>query len=246
MHATDLAARPPGPDAAAIVALWEAADALPPGEFAVLLAAHADPGRSLADCADLPVGERDRAILGLRARTLGPRLQARADCPACAEPLELDLAAADLHAPPAVAEATLERGPLRLRVRPPSTRDLAAAARAADPGAALLAACVASETCPLDHVPADLRAEAVAAMAACDPQSDVQLALACPACGHAWTVGFDIVPFFARELAAAAARLLREVHVLARAYGWREAEILGLSPARRQRYLEMVGACETT
>jgi hypothetical protein len=32
--------------------------------------------------------------------------------------------------------------------------------------------------------------------------------------------------------------LLDEVHVLARAYGWNEREILGLSAARRAAYLE--------
>jgi hypothetical protein len=35
---------------------------------------------------------------------------------------------------------------------------------------------------------------------------------------------------------------LREVHVLASANGWSEAEILALSPQRRQRYLEIVTA----
>ena len=44
------------------------------------------------------------------------------------------------------------------------------------------------------------------------------------------------------ELATQAKRLLREVHFLARAYGWREADILAMSARRRQAYLEMVGA----
>jgi hypothetical protein len=35
--------------------------------------------------------------------------------------------------------------------------------------------------------------------------------------------------------------LLTEVHRLAQAYGWREAEILALSEARRHAYLELVG-----
>ncbi|HEX2516118.1 MAG TPA: phage baseplate protein, partial [Chloroflexota bacterium] len=39
-----------------------------------------------------------------------------------------------------------------------------------------------------------------------------------------------------------ARRLLREVHTLARAYGWREAEILALPGRRRQTYLDLVGA----
>jgi hypothetical protein len=37
-----------------------------------------------------------------------------------------------------------------------------------------------------------------------------------------------------------ARRFLDEVHVLARAYGWAEAEILRLSEARRSAYLQRV------
>ena len=73
-----------------------------------------------------------------------------------------------------------------------------------------------------------------------DPQAEVQLDLTCPSCAHRWQLTFDIVSFFWMEISAQAKRLLREVHILARAYSWREADILSLSPARRQFYLEMV------
>ena len=42
------------------------------------------------------------------------------------------------------------------------------------------------------------------------------------------------------EVQAHAAQLLRDVHLLASNYGWREAEILNLSPVRRQAYLELI------
>ena len=42
------------------------------------------------------------------------------------------------------------------------------------------------------------------------------------------------------ELEAQAKRLLRSVHVLASAYGWSESEILALSEARRDAYVELV------
>ena len=77
-------------------------------------------------------------------------------------------------------------------------------------------------------------------MAEADPQADIQLALSCPACGHQWLSTFDIVSFFWSEINAWAYRILREVHILASAYGWREADILAMSPYRRQLYLEMV------
>jgi predicted DNA-binding transcriptional regulator AlpA len=77
-------------------------------------------------------------------------------------------------------------------------------------------------------------------MAAADPLADIRLGLICPACGHAWQVLFDIVTFFWSEIDAWARRTLREVHALARAYGWREAEILALTARRRQHYLEIL------
>ena len=45
-----------------------------------------------------------------------------------------------------------------------------------------------------------------------------------------------------REVEAEAMRLLRDVHVLARQYGWREADIIAMSPLRRQMYVEMADA----
>jgi hypothetical protein len=35
--------------------------------------------------------------------------------------------------------------------------------------------------------------------------------------------------------------MVREVHRMASAYGWREADILAMSAFRRQRYLELIG-----
>jgi len=42
-----------------------------------------------------------------------------------------------------------------------------------------------------------------------------------------------------REIRAEAARLMHEVDLLARTYGWRESDILDLSAARRRAYVEM-------
>ena len=51
----------------------------------------------------------------------------------------------------------------------------------------------------------------------------------------------DVVGFFWREIQSAARRVVLEVDALARAYGWSEAAILGMSSARRNLYLELVG-----
>ncbi|MGH8523199.1 MAG: phage baseplate protein, partial [Gammaproteobacteria bacterium] len=72
-----------------------------------------------------------------------------------------------------------------------------------------------------------------------DPQSNLQISLTCPACGHCWEALFDIVFFLWAEINHWAERTLRAVHLLARAYGWREADVLAMSPTRRQMYLGM-------
>jgi hypothetical protein len=75
-----------------------------------------------------------------------------------------------------------------------------------------------------------------------DPQADIRLNLVCPECNKTWMQVFDIVSYFWMEIDAWAHRILLEVSVLARAFGWRESEILELSPARRQIYLAMAQA----
>ena len=59
--------------------------------------------------------------------------------------------------------------------------------------------------------------------------------------GLAFEASLDPGLLYWAELAQRAQRLLSEVHRLASAYGWSEAEILGLDPDRREGYLELVG-----
>lgn len=92
----------------------------------------------------------------------------------------------------------------------------------------------------IDQLPDELIDAVATKMAELDPQAEVLLSLVCPSCNHQWRSPFDIVSFFWSEINAWAIRLLREVHVLASAYGWRETDILTMNPYRRQCYLEMV------
>ena len=77
-------------------------------------------------------------------------------------------------------------------------------------------------------------------MAERDPMAEIQIQLACPACTQHWPLILDIASFVWTEIATQAKRLLAEVHILARAYGWREADILAMSDRRRRHYLDMV------
>jgi hypothetical protein len=216
-----------------------------------LLALDAD-GDQRDALARLPLGVRDARLLAVRRALLGDRIDAEADCPACGERLELALGCGALIAasspPPDAWE--IECGEWRVTVRPLDSVDAAAAAASADATAAaevLLRRCVVDArrgdaACDALALPPDVRDAVAQSLADRDPGAECLLDLDCPACGHAWQSVLDVADFVWRELAARGDRLLGEVHVLARAYGWREADILALPPARRAAYLALVSA----
>ena len=134
--------------------------------------------------------------------------------------------------------------------RLPTAGDLLAVAAEDDDGLArdtLLASCVSSamrgsdaldvrEVLARDPSVSERLSDAIAVEHADVPTS---IGIDCPACGRSADVPFVIESFLWREVDAWARRTLRDVHTLARAYGWSERDILALSPARRRLYLEM-------
>ena len=183
----------------------------------------------------LPLGERDGRLLALRTATFGRTLTAVSACPQCGERCEMEI---DAEAFEGETRAEVEAFGVRLRV--PNGYDALAAITSDDPRHALLTRCVvAGDSSALDG-------EAVAVIETelerADPRADIRLALVCPRCGAAWENALDITAFFWGEIRAASAQLAYEVHTLAAAYGWREQEILAMTPWRRQLYVDLVGA----
>lgn len=236
--------------AGATLCAWEAGAGQHPLDRALTLLQAAEPGATRGELAALPVGERDARLLRLRAATLGPSLAAFTACPRCGERLETAFDTTPLLAAvPADAPLEARGGGVRMRFRLPDSRDLAAAAGG---GSVERARRTLAERCVLEAfrdegaavAPAELADAAVEAlseaMGRAAPAADATLALQCPECGHAWEAALDAGPVFWAEVAARARVLLREVHTLAAAYHWAEAEILAMSPARRAAYLRMV------
>jgi hypothetical protein len=209
--------------------------------------------------AKLNVAQRDRCLLHLRALTFGPKFQGLIDCPACHQRLELEFNARDLPPSPSpgpdletmkmlTAEETFHMNEYEVSFRLPNSSDLALLAQATDGSTAhqqLLEACIVSSihegnTVPISELPPDVLNAVLERMHQADPLTDLTLPAACPNCGQTSEIIFDIVSFFWSEINAWSARLVREVHALAMAYGWREADILGMSAWRRQQYLELM------
>jgi predicted RNA-binding Zn-ribbon protein involved in translation (DUF1610 family) len=226
------------PSAEELLRVWEESRRAHPVRGALLALAAASPGPGWDGWARAPIGERDGALLRLHEQLFGGELHTTATCPSCGERLESEFSAQDIRrrepAPPGAGGAALSlKGEgFDIEYRLPTSEDLLqiAAERSDSTSDAerLLRRCVsrARRGGRVQH----------------DPDADVRVALACPACGNAWELLFDIVTYFWGELDDWAQRILADVHALARAYGWTEREILALSPARRQVYLDMVGA----
>jgi hypothetical protein len=226
------------PDDAAVLDAWERSSALerPWRELALLgLAGIASPD----DAARLPVGERDRRLLALRRLLFGRWISCETRCSACDERLELELDGETLAgAAPTTSDErwVLEHG---VQVRPPNSADIAAAMVTDDPAATILERCVTPRPSSL---PSRARAAAVRRMAELDPAAEVWLEATCPACGSTMTLLLDPAAIVVEEVDRHARRVLREVDQLARAYGWREPDVLALGRARRRAYLGLVAS----
>lgn len=232
-----------------VMRAWELGLRASPARRAIsLLAVACD--RSEETLGTLTPGERDARLIAARRSTFGDAMECVAPCPACGERLEFMVDAATLMPDGAsyVADtrpATLADAEYRVVVHVPTLRDLERLV--------LNGAHSALEGCVLEAHRAEISIDAAelptslvnaidARLAAADPAAVTELAMKCPACEHDWAQLFDIVSFFRAEVTARAERLFAEVHILACAYGWSEATILGLGSSRRARYLELVGA----
>lgn len=205
----------------------------PAGRGLLLLAAGGLP-REAAEA--LPVGARDRALFALRAAQFGPRMEVAQACTACGEAMEYALTAADLGRDTPAGEGAPTATVDGITVRAINAGDLAACEREVDASAArrVLRARVAPGGGTID----DDRLDTI--LGHLDPDAELDIAAACPACGADRMLAFDIAAFFWDELALRVPRLLDDVADLAHAFHWSERDILALTASRRNFYLSRV------
>jgi hypothetical protein len=224
-----------------LLALWETGQSLHPLDQGVLAIQAAFP-EIHESIADWPMGRRNRALAEFRSAAFGPTLRGWTSCRQCAEQLEFQMDGKTLAESEAPASAELMVvGELTYRL--PTSRDLAAVATEQDATAAALR--LVRQCCVTDGLAAQAwneeEIDAVGErMAAADPLAEILLKFDCPSCGASFDESLDLTSFLWAEMESRAKRMLFGVHTLASAYGWSEAEILSLSPARREVYLDMV------
>lgn len=230
-----------------VLGLWERGYGYSPANRGCLLAGWAHPGASWSQLASMSIGERNRAVLELWSETFGARVDCLVDCPACGSRLELELNVFDLLGSSGAVTpggGVAELSGYRVEYRPLCTADLVAVqdcASVEQARQALLARCVVEASVSAAELPEEVVAVVGEALANSDPLADIVLRTACAECGYSWSPGCDLVALVWHSVETAAGRMLDDIHVLAERYGWREADILALSPARRQAYLERLG-----
>ena len=238
-------------DTEALLTLWECAlgqpasartDALLQASFA-----NIEPVRT--------PGERNTRLLALHSRLFGNEIELLSHCPACHTVAQFsgncDSLAAQMG--PKLADAPTHRLEAEghvIEFRLPDCADIASASSVEDSEdfvQLLLDRCVLACTREGSDVPVRQLAEPVLdalsqQMETLDTGASVSFALDCPHCATHWQAPLDVGEMLWQKVRAAAERLLLDIHMLARSYGWAEREVLRLSPLRRAAYLQMVTA----
>ncbi|TGA95163.1 hypothetical protein [Streptomyces sp. MZ04] len=224
-----------------VLDVWENGLAGPPAARSLLFASMAAPsGRNVAD---LPLSALNSLLLELRRGAFGDALPCTADCPECGESLDVTVAAGELLPPgggaAVAATATVNSYGRTVTYRALTGRDV----RSVDPAMprarqTLLRRCVLRVDPPADDLPDEVLEDVARRLADVDPGADAVVSLNCPQCEHSWDAALDLAEHLWTDVSGYARRLLHEVHALARAYGWTEADVLAISPTRRSFYLE--------
>ena len=239
--------------------IWERGIGETPVERALVMLDVAFPQAPPGLLATLNVAQRDRYLLHLRALTFGPLFKGLIDCPLCGQRLELEFNTQDLPVSLSIlpdpesmdvlrTETAFHMDQYEVHFRLPNSIDLALLSEAIDRSTArqrLLEACIVSvqqeeKSISVSELPSRVLDQVVEQMDQADPITDLTLPTSCPNCGQISEILFDIATFFWGEIQSWSARLIREIHALATAYGWHETDILAMSPWRRKQYLELM------
>ena len=254
-------------DAEALLRLWECGLGQPPGarDDALLRASSEDlePTPTLGGC--------NARLVALHADLFGRELELMSHCPACGTVVQFTADCEALAAQMRPSSDNNEPHRLEahghvIEFCLPNSADIVGASATVtattariSPFAddedtftdafaqALLDRCVLSCTLdgasvPTHEAPAPVLDALSQHMEMLDPGASVSFGLACPQCTARWQAPLAIGELVWQKVRAAAERVLLDIDVLARAYGWTEREVLRLNPLRRAAYLQMVTA----
>jgi hypothetical protein len=200
----------------------------------------------------LSIGERDARLLTFREWIFGPKLMNVSQCPKCSTRIEWETDIRDIRLHGADEGQTeklllLEEDGYKVAFRLPNSLDILASLRSRsnpDDDRGLISRCILDiqhdQPERKDDLPMHILAKIEEQMAEADPQADITMVLNCPECNHRWHSTFDILHYLWMEIDNWAKKMLREVAILARAFGWSENDILNMGHNRRKMYLDLI------
>lgn len=231
------------PTQADFLTLWEIGRLLHPLDQAVLTVEAAF-AQEVENVADWTIGQRNRALAELHRACFGGSLRGWTACRDCEEQLEFEInARALIETGASSSEQSVFVDGQSYRL--PTSRDLAALIHERDPIIAarrLLEQCCTAQKRSANAWNEEQIDAIGQSMAAADPLAEIMLSFDCPSCGSHFEEPLDLPSFVWAEVEGRVRLLLFDVHTLALAYGWSESEILSMSAARRELYLEMLRA----
>jgi len=237
---------------AQLMQLWESARAAPSCQFGVVILRFAAPELSEEQLLNMSTGARDGLLLRVRLQWFGPLVQSSTPCTSCKLPIEADL---DLQqfTPPLTLKAPYSECSYKgktIRVRGLRVKDEIEYATRGLSGAKatsfILDKVIAKQCFDRQNVLKEIENDPAffkqieEHMEIADPWATVWLNLACQECKAEHSLLFDIKDILYNDLQNWFAEIMEQIHILARAYGWSEQEILSLSSQRRLWYCRRV------
>jgi hypothetical protein len=242
------------PGAFELLAIWESTQHLSLLERSLYLLSvvyETDTGT----IAKLSIGDRDAGLLRFRKKIFGSRLINMAYCPGCGKPVEWETTVDEILLQDIIPDAgmkvfKLESEGYTIDFRLPNSDDIMTAMASGNRQvdvSSFISSCILH----IDHLqkndltpalPQKVIEDISLRMSEADPQAEISMVLNCPDCKNEWRASFNILSYLWLEIESWAKRILKEVAMLARAFGWSEKEILSLSPQRRQYYLGLINA----
>jgi hypothetical protein len=195
----------------------------------------------------LTASDRDGLLAHVYARNFGRKVQSTVRCAHCGELFDLEFDIEQLARvldPPAPAsvEALADRTfrlPMGVRFRLPTGEDEVWLSEAcgAEPERALLQRCLIE---PREGASEREMAAVEEAMEEIAPVLDLDLDAQCPECRTKQPLHFNVQFYLLRAIQQGWKQTVREVHLLATAYGWSLQEILGLPRSQRRQFVELI------
>ena len=198
----------------------------------------------ISQSSQLTIYDRDRIFIEVYANTFGPKIETSVACSSCTTKFDISFPLDELVSQ---MEDGIEidsemmsnpfpfKTPEGFRFRLPTGED-ELAVMGMNPGKAeseLLKRCIPEENGNIDTESLQKEMKIVA------PLADIELNAQCPECSMSQLLHFNIQQYFLSSLIQEKDQLVREVHLLARFYGWGLNEILDLPRSMRRKYVSL-------